>query len=212
MKTGYIYFVHADGTNRYKIGLTVDLDRRMRELNGKQAPFENKLLWSIEVSDMRSAEKDLHDMFSNRRVNGEWFLFDESELSGVEDEYDRISDKYPVHQYQPEPTYQQTHYYFDSDDSNHGVQWIGAGILAIAFAAWFAFATGHGFKMPKFPATANSVQTSKKANVRAVPNGRILCELPANKAINVSSEENNGWHKTDACGDLGVIHESVIKH
>ena len=96
MKTGYIYFVHADGTNRYKIGLTVDLDRRMRELNGKQAPFENKLLWSIEVSDMRSAEKDLHDMFSNRRVNGEWFVFNESELDEVGGKYDRISEKYPV--------------------------------------------------------------------------------------------------------------------
>ena len=212
MESGYIYFVHADGTNRYKIGLTVDLDRRMRELNGKQAPFENKLLWSIEVSDMRSAEKDLHDMFSTRRVNGEWFVFNESELDEVEGKYDRISEKYPVPQYQPEPTYQEKYYYHDSDDGGDGARWIGAGILAIVFAALFAFATGHGFKMPKFPATANSVQTSKKANVRAVPNGRILCVLPANKTIEVSSEENNGWHKTEVCGELGVIHESVIKH
>jgi len=212
MESGYIYFVHADGTNRYKIGLTVDLDRRMRELNGKQAPFENKLLWSIEVSDMRSAEKDLHDMFSNRRVNGEWFVFNESELDEVEGKYDRISEKYPVPQYQPEPTYQEKYYYHDSDDSSRGVRWIGAGILAIAFAAWVASRTGHGSEMQKFSATASTVQTSRLANVRAVPNGRILCVLPENKTIEVSSEENNGWHKTDACGELGVIHESVIKH
>ena len=212
MESGYIYFVHADGTNRYKIGLTVDLDRRMRELNGKQAPFENKLLWSIEVSDMRSAEKDLHDMFSNRRVNGEWFTFNANELDEVKGKYDRISEKYPVPQYQPEPTYQEKYYYHDSDDSSRGVRWIGAGILAIAFAAWVASRTGHGSEMQKFSATASTVQTSRLANVRAVPNGRILCVLPENKTIEVSSEENNGWHKTDACGELGVIHESVIKH
>ena len=211
MESGYIYFVHADGTNRYKIGLTVDLDRRMKQLNGKQAPFENKLLWSIKVSDMRSAERDLHDTFSSRRVNGEWFTFNANELDEVKGKYNQTSKKYSIPQYQPKPSHREQHDYSGYEVSFSNVLWVGAGIVAIVSMFLTSFRPSHGTEMQKNSATAITVHTNRVANVRAVPNGQILCVLPESKSIEVSSGDNNGWHDTDACGDSGVIHESVIK-
>lgn len=201
MEAGFIYFVHADGTDRYKIGLTNNLDRRMKELNGKQSPFENRLQWSIEVCDMRLAEKDLHDRFHARRVNGEWFQFSEGELKEVEAIYDRVADKYSSRRHQPQ-------FLPDSSDREKGSGCLLMGAIAIAIAAGVAIAMGHGSTLPALPTISAHATTSQRANVRQVPNGKIICVLPANQPIKLSNEKD-GWYQTEACGG-GVIHESVI--
>lgn len=201
MEAGYIYFVHADGTNRYKIGLTNNLDRRMKELNGKQSPFENRLQWSIEVSDMRSAEKDLHDRFNARRVNGEWFQFSEGELKEVESIYDRVADKYPARRHQPQ-------FLPDSSDRENSPGCLLIGAIAIAIAAGVSIAMGHGSTLPALPTISAHATTNQRANVRQVPNGKIICVLPANQRIKLSNEKD-GWYQTEACGG-GFIHQSVI--
>ena len=211
MEAGFIYFVHADGTDRYKIGLTNNLDRRMKELNGKQSAYKNLLQWSIEVSDMRSAEKDLHDRFHSRRVNGEWFQFSEGELKEVESIYDRVADKYPAQRYQSEPEYPQPQYSSGSYDRENGSGCLLMGAIAIAIAAGVSIAMGHGLKLPTLPTLPTispHATTNQRANVRQVPNGKIICVLPANHPIELSNEEN-GWYHTEACGG-GVIHQSVI--
>ena len=208
MGAGFIYFVHADGTDRYKIGLTNNLDRRMKELNGKQSPFENRLQWSIEVSDMRSAEKDLHDRFNTRRVNGEWFQFSGGELDEVKSIYDRVADKYSSRRYQSEPEYPQPQYSSGSYDRENGSGCLLMGAIAIAIAAGVSIAMGHGSTLPALPTISAHATTSQRANVRQVPNGKIICVLPANQQIKLSNEKD-GWYQTEACGG-GVIHESVI--
>jgi len=208
MEAGFIYFVHADGTDRYKIGLTNNLDRRMKELNGKQSPFENRLQWSIEVCDMRLAEKDLHDRFQARRVNGEWFQFSEGELKEVESIYDRVADKYPSRRHQPEPGYPQPQYSSDSSDREKGSGCLLMGAIAIAIAAGVSIAMGHGSTLPALPTISAHATTSQRANVRQVPNGKIICVLPANQQIKLSNEKD-GWYQTEACGG-GFIHQSVI--
>lgn len=214
MEAGFIYFVHADLTNRYKIGLTNNLDRRMKELNGKQSPFKNNLLWSIKVCDMRSAEKDLHDRFHSRRVNGEWFQFAESELGEVESIYDRVADEYLIKRYHHTPAVQY------EPDSAHPYGSGGSGCLNACLAggaivAGLIFAAMQGIEMPRFNmptiATALTATTTRRANVRTVPNGKIICVLEAKKQIEISSSDQDGWHKTTACsGSAGVIHNSVI--
>ena len=211
MEAGFIYFVHADGTDRYKIGLTNNLDRRMKELNGKQSAYKNLLQWSIEVCDMRLAEKDLHDRFQARRVNGEWFQFSEGELKEVESIYDRVADKYPAQRYQSEPEYPQPQYSSGSYDRENGSGCLLMGAIAIAIAAGVSIAMGHGLKLPTLPTLPTispHATTNQRANVRQVPNGKIICVLPANHPIELSNEEN-GWYHTEACGG-GVIHQSVI--
>jgi len=201
MEAGFIYFVHADGTDRYKIGLTNNLDRRMKELNGKQSAYKNLLQWSIEVSDMRSAEKDLHDRFNARRVNGEWFQFSEGELKDVEAIYDRVADKYPSRRHQPQ-------FLPDSSDRENGSGCLLMGAIAIAIAAGVSIAMGHGSTLPALPTISAHATTSQRANVRQVPNGKIICVLPANQPIKLSNEKD-GWYHTEACGG-GFIHQSVI--
>lgn len=48
------------------------------------------------------------------------------------------------------------------------------------------------------------------SNVRATPNGAILCSIKAVTAIDTYGY-NNGWYVTDICGRNGYIHESQIR-
>ncbi|WP_414624021.1 GIY-YIG nuclease family protein [Calothrix sp. CCY 0018] len=82
---GYIYLIHAVGTNRYKIGKTIrDVEIRYKELNSKQSPYPLKCMGYIETHNLREVEKILHDTFKDSRVHGEWFCFDKKDIRMVE--------------------------------------------------------------------------------------------------------------------------------
>ncbi len=48
------------------------------------------------------------------------------------------------------------------------------------------------------------------SNVRATPNGRIICTLPTRMNIQVFGAVGS-WYRTDACGRSGYIHSSQIR-
>jgi hypothetical protein len=48
------------------------------------------------------------------------------------------------------------------------------------------------------------------SNVRATPNGRIICSIKAVTTITIYGY-NNGWYETDTCGNWGYIHQSQIQ-
>lgn len=48
------------------------------------------------------------------------------------------------------------------------------------------------------------------SNVRATPNGDILCSISGRSYINIYGY-SGGWYETDACGQAGVIHESQVR-
>ena len=48
------------------------------------------------------------------------------------------------------------------------------------------------------------------SNVRATANGRVLCSISGRSYINIYSY-SAGWYETDACGQVGVIHESQVQ-
>lgn len=73
---GYVYLIRAEGTQRYKIGVTQDIDKRGSALQ-KQSPFPLIVVHSIEATDPASVEKALHLRFNENNVNGEWFEFTE---------------------------------------------------------------------------------------------------------------------------------------
>lgn len=73
---GHIYLIHAKGTNLYKIGLTTrSVEARLKELNGKQSPHELILRHSVEVSEVRAAERHFHDRYRSHNYRNEWFEF-----------------------------------------------------------------------------------------------------------------------------------------
>ncbi|MGK7873606.1 MAG: hypothetical protein AB4426_09940 [Xenococcaceae cyanobacterium] len=48
------------------------------------------------------------------------------------------------------------------------------------------------------------------SNVRATPNGTIICSVSSVRAINIYGS-TNGWYQTDVCGAMGYIHRSQIR-
>ncbi|EDX87427.1 hypothetical protein S7335_5137 [Synechococcus sp. PCC 7335] len=48
------------------------------------------------------------------------------------------------------------------------------------------------------------------SNIRATPNGRILCTIRTRSYIDVYGY-SAGWYSTDACSQAGVIHESQVQ-
>ena len=69
---GWIYLVRADGTDRYKIGKSINPTKRLSSLQ-TSSPYRLSLLAKTQVADMKKEEAFLHDYFQDNRVTGEWF-------------------------------------------------------------------------------------------------------------------------------------------
>ena len=73
---GYVYMIHAIGTDYYKIGKSINPDRRILQIAPKM-PFSVKFHRVWRSNFMSYAEKYLHSNFEDFRANGEWFEFSE---------------------------------------------------------------------------------------------------------------------------------------
>lgn len=90
-KPGFIYLIHAQGTRRYKIGLTTrSVEQRFAELNSSQSPYPLDLIQSVAVTNVTNSEENLHQKFALNRRHGEWFEFDRRQLKAVLREFDRV--------------------------------------------------------------------------------------------------------------------------
>jgi len=87
-KPGFIYLIHAVGTDRYKIGLTTrHPEARLAELNSSQSPFPLELVDWFETDNVTADEKYFHEKYSAYRVHGEWFELNKRTLQKVRREY-----------------------------------------------------------------------------------------------------------------------------
>lgn len=77
---GYVYLMHAVGTEWYKIGFSVNPEQRSEALAAK-APYDVEIVHMVQVSDMRSVESYWHERFASKRVNGEWFTLDDDDIA-----------------------------------------------------------------------------------------------------------------------------------
>ena len=78
--SGYVYLLK--GGEYYKIGLSKNADRRIEEISPK-LPFETELICTITTEDMYELEAFLHEMFADKRANGEWFELDEADVETI---------------------------------------------------------------------------------------------------------------------------------
>lgn len=84
MDKSYVYFMHAVGTDFYKIGWTsTNLSTRLANIQ-ICCPFEVKIVCLIETDDPTGTEKIFHDKYESCRSRGEWF---ELKLIGIESLY-----------------------------------------------------------------------------------------------------------------------------
>jgi hypothetical protein len=92
---GYVYFVTENGTNNFKVGRTVDPQRRLSELKREQSQSQELRMRSVYVSNMLEAEQSLLDAmrekFSGTSRGTEWFTGDVAKAQRL---FTRIANSY----------------------------------------------------------------------------------------------------------------------
>jgi hypothetical protein len=79
-RPGFIYVIRCGPY--YKIGLSKQLDRRIKTLS-IQLPHPVEVVMTAPVGNMYRHEQELHSVFSDRRMNGEWFQLSEQDLETI---------------------------------------------------------------------------------------------------------------------------------
>lgn len=79
---GCLYILQLGDTDIFKIGISIDVKRRMKELQRK-SPLEIKLIRAWRGHDYEYAESSLHYLFKNRRIRGEWFRLTPHDLLDI---------------------------------------------------------------------------------------------------------------------------------
>lgn len=80
-RQGSIYVIHADGTNRIKIGYTQNLKERSASIQtGCPYPIKVLTTWPGQTW----MEKEIHKYFSKFRCSGEWFEIEPLNLEDIE--------------------------------------------------------------------------------------------------------------------------------
>jgi predicted transcriptional regulator len=84
-RDGYVYFIKEFHTNTYKIGKAKNIENRLRMFNVK-LPFEWEMVHHIETSDYSLAEKLIHKMYDNKRIERtEWFELTKQNIKDIKD-------------------------------------------------------------------------------------------------------------------------------
>lgn len=80
--SGYCYIMSDDNyPNLYKIGKSKNPTKREETLLHSAPSI--RLYKVVKTDNMHKLEKDLHKLFSNKRVRGEWFELSDSEINNL---------------------------------------------------------------------------------------------------------------------------------
>jgi cell division protein FtsL len=79
----YIYVIRdVDISGNYKIGRASRPARRLYDFDVK-LPFEVRIVHVAAVQDAHRTERELHNIFRKKRINGEWFALDERDIDAI---------------------------------------------------------------------------------------------------------------------------------
>lgn len=81
-KQGFVYLIQAGDSFRFKIGRSVDPERRIKEMQVGSA-VKLKLLCQKKCRDVCAQENRWHELFGASRKHGEWFDLDEKQLPKI---------------------------------------------------------------------------------------------------------------------------------
>lgn len=85
---GYVYIIFIEdssGERFYKIGLARNVEARCKQ-HQTSTPFDIKVAISFYVLNMAKKEKQLHDMFSNKKIRGEWYKLSVDDLEAIKNQ------------------------------------------------------------------------------------------------------------------------------
>lgn len=80
-RPGYVYLLSTEH-GHYKIGRTVNPEARQKQL-GILLPFTVQLVCLLATQDMVATERQLHEQFRHRHLNGEWFALTDEERDEI---------------------------------------------------------------------------------------------------------------------------------
>ena len=81
-KEGYLYLMYEDGRKYIKIGVTIDVKRREKQLSPTKMPYKVRLLKKIKSRNYKKAEKILHRIYDKYRIDDtEYFDLDPLEVT-----------------------------------------------------------------------------------------------------------------------------------
>lgn len=83
---GYVYLVRADN-GLYKIGKTKTIEPRIKALT-IELPYGLEVIHTIATGDMNALESRFHNIFSEKRVRGEWFRLDDDDVKYIRERCD----------------------------------------------------------------------------------------------------------------------------
>ena len=78
--SGYVYLLKAGPY--YKIGVSTNVDKRIEQLS-TLPPFDIELVHTIYSVDMYALEQDFHNLYADKRKNGEWFELTDSDVEFI---------------------------------------------------------------------------------------------------------------------------------
>ena len=90
---GFVYVIHAIGSNYYKIGKSINPDKRLLQI-APRMPFSTRFIKVWRSNFMSIAELRLHKSLKQNRANGEWFALEPHELEFVGNKFSAPSIKY----------------------------------------------------------------------------------------------------------------------
>lgn len=82
LEGGFVYLMRAADTDYFKIGKSINPDRRLKQIYPKM-PFETRIVGTKGTNYMSLCEKIQHSNYSHCRANGEWFQLKGEDLEGV---------------------------------------------------------------------------------------------------------------------------------
>lgn len=82
-KAGFVYVFGSNDTGYYKIGSSTRPINRMQDYERSKLPFPVDMIHTIPVDNKLRAEAELHRVFRDKRVNGEWFTLSQDELHKI---------------------------------------------------------------------------------------------------------------------------------
>lgn len=83
-KRRYVYLIRSHETGYYKIGISNDPYKRVAQLQTGSA-VKLELIHCFLCEDAEQTEAFLHDKFSDKRLMGEWFSLNDSDVKEIKD-------------------------------------------------------------------------------------------------------------------------------
>lgn len=75
-KKRYLYMFKS-GTNKYKIGVSADVVRRLKQLNNRPYPVELFAVSKVPFYRAFEVEREIHNLHAGDNIDGEWFEIDD---------------------------------------------------------------------------------------------------------------------------------------